>query len=239
MIRLPVPPDRIGSRVALTRAERHYLGDVLRLQPGADLEVFDGVGGRYAARLVSEDALELGERQAEGAAGRRLVLAQALAKGEKMDLVVQKATELGATAIAPFAAARSIVKLDEKRAADRVQRWQRIADEAARQCGRADVPPIWPVLSLPGLLERAAAEGARVLVLFEREAAVRLSAALAASAGPVLLAVGPEGGFADEEIAQALSAGATAVTLGRRILRTETAGLAALAIGRFLEGELG
>lgn len=239
MIRLPLAPDRIAARVALSRAERHYLIDVLRLAPGAALEAFDGRGGRYPATLVAPDALALGPREQDAAPARTVVLAQALAKGEKMEFVVQKATELGASAIAPFQAARSVVRLDARKAPERVARWQRIAEEAARQCGRADVPPVRPLETFAGLLETSRAEGASVLVLFEQAKAVRLSEALASRDGPVVIAVGPEGGFADEEMAAARAAGAQEVTLGQRILRTETAGLAALAVARFLDGELG
>ena len=239
MIRLPVSPERIAGRVELSRAERHYLKDVLRLSPGSVLEVFDGKGNRYPARLADGGSLELGPCQPDGPALRTLVLAQALAKGEKMDLVVQKATELGASAIAPFAAARSVVRLDERRARERVERWRRIAREAARQCGRADAPAVRAVASLEGVLEQARAEGAAALVLHEGERKRRLSEALAEGAGPVVIVVGPEGGFATEELDAAWKLGASPVTLGRRVLRTETAGLAALAVARFLEGDLG
>lgn len=238
VIRLPVAPERIAHRVELTRAEQHYLLDVLRLGADATLEVFDGIGGCYPARLVSSDAVELGERRDEVAGSRAIVLAQALAKGEKVDFVVQKATELGATAIAPFEATRSVVRLDAARAGDRVRRWQRIASEAARQCGRADVPPVWSVGTLASILERARAEQMKPLVLFEQERARRFSEALA-EPGPVMIVVGPEGGFTAEEIATSQHRGGAAVSLGRRVLRTETAGLAALVIARFIEGDLG
>ncbi len=240
MIRLPIPRERITERVRLERAERHYLADVLRLSEGAALEVFDGQGGRYAATLVSPDELALGpRRQDDACGGRAIVLAQALAKGEKMDLVVQKATELGASELAPFQSARCVVRLEGRKAEERVARWRRIAEEASRQCGRADVPAVRPIEDFSALLERARARREAPLVLFEQEKALRLSLALAKTEGPVLVVVGPEGGFTDAEMALATARGAQAVTLGRRILRTETAGLAALAVARFLEGDLG
>jgi 16S rRNA (uracil1498-N3)-methyltransferase len=238
VIRLPICLERIAGEVELTRAERHYLLDVLRLSAGASLEVFDGLGSRYPARLVSGDRLELGSQVKDDQGLRRLVLAQALAKGEKMDLVAQKATELGASGLAPFTAARSVVKLDTRRAVERVKRWQRIADEAARQCGRADVPVVSPLGTLAEILEKARFEGAAALVLSEQEKARRLSEALLETAGPVVLVVGPEGGFTSEEMEACRTLGARAVTLGRRILRTETAGLVALAVARFLDGDL-
>jgi 16S rRNA (uracil1498-N3)-methyltransferase len=240
LVRLPVPAARIAPRVGLTPQERHYLVDVLRLSPGACLEVFDMVGGRYRARLVSEQELELSAREADEAGERTIVLAQALIRGEKMDYVVQKATELGVSAFAPFGAARSVVKLEGGRSGGRVQRWQRIAEEAARQCGRARVPAVHPVgKGLAAVLERARADAWTTLVLFEGERSRGLAAALGEAPGPLLLCVGPEGGFAPEEVDLARRLGAQTVGLGEAVLRAETAGLAALTIARFLEGRLG
>lgn len=239
MVRLPIPPERLGPRVRLTREEQHYLCDVLRLERGARVEVFDGKGHRWPAELVSEDELRLGDRSDEALPTRAVVLAQALVKGEKMELVVQKATELGATAVAPFAAARSVVKLDEKRAAQRLARWQKIASEAARQCGRADALEVRPVATLDAVIREGKAASASVLLLFEGERTVGLREALARSDGPVVLVVGPEGGFEAAEVEGAQALGAIAVSLGRLTLRTETAGLAALCVAKVLEGELG
>lgn len=239
MIRLPVARERIARRVELTRAERHYLLDVLRLSPGARLEAFDGAGGRYRATLEEGGALSLGEREEEVGPRAAIALAQALVKGDKMDLVVQKATELGASAVVPFEAERSVVRLSGARAEERVRRWQKIADEAARQCGRADVPRVHPVASLAGVLDLGRSLGARCVFLWEKEQACRLAQAAASGAGPILVATGPEGGFTEGEIEQARAAGALTASLGARVLRTETAPLAALSVLMFLAGELG
>jgi 16S rRNA (uracil1498-N3)-methyltransferase len=166
-------------------------------------------------------------------------LAQALAKGERMDLVVQKSTELGARAVAPFTCERSVVRLEPSRAAQRVERWRRIAAAAAAQCGRSDLPAIWPISSLEQVLERASQDGMRALMLWEQERATRLSEAVSEQPGPLMLVVGPEGGFSEEEVARARALGARTVSLGRRVLRTETAALAALAVVQFLRGDLG
>src|SRR3954466_7094557 len=143
MHRLYLPPEQLASapRVQLTPEQSRHLLTVLRLGPGAELEVFDGRGGRFRATLAAS-GLEIGA--ALPSPGRRgdIVLAQALAKGEKMDLVVQKATELGAVRIVPLTTERSVVRLDADRGAARTARWRRIAEQAARQCGRADVPTI-------------------------------------------------------------------------------------------------
>src|SRR5512140_3056365 len=131
--RVFLPPERIAEgRATLTPEAAHYLRDVLRLGPGAELELFDGAGGAYPAALLEGfTALRLGPRR-EARPPLALWLVVALAKGEKLDLVVQKATELGATRICPFEAERSVVRLDRERGQARTVRWRRIAAEAAR-----------------------------------------------------------------------------------------------------------
>jgi 16S rRNA (uracil1498-N3)-methyltransferase len=238
VIRLPLPRERIAERVELTRAERHYLLDVLRLREGDELEVFDGAGGRYRATLEADASLRLGPSSADEPSRAPIALAQALAKGDKMELVIEKATELGVAEILPFASERSVVRLEGRRAEERVERWRRIAAAAARQCGRADIPAVQHVGTLESVLDSASRQGARPLFLWERERERRLSHALADFDGPVVLIVGPEGGFSDAEAKLARARGAEPVSLGVRVLRTETVALAALAVAQFLRGEL-
>lgn len=240
MRRLFVPPGQLSetgpaasATVRLTGEQARYLTAVLRLRPGDALEIFDGRGARYAAALEPGEILRVGARVLEEARALDVVLAQGLAKGEKMDLVVQKATELGVTRIAPFEAERSVVKLSAERGAARTERFRRIAQEAARQCGRADVPLIDEPRTLAALLETD-----RLCLLLDPPAALRLSAA-ARGVPRLLLAVGPEGGFSPGELELAQRAGAAAVGLGPLVLRTETAGLAALAVLQHLHGALG
>jgi len=208
--RLFVPRERMAAgRARLAPADLHYLRDVLRLGPGAPVEVFDGAGGVHEGRLEGDDLL-VGPRREAPPPAARVHLVLALARGERFDLVVQKATELGASRILPFEAARSVVRLDPARGAERQRRWQRIAAEAARQCGRADVPEVAP----PGaLVDRSAA-------------------------GPGAV-VGTEGGLAPEEVLACLAAGARLATLGPRILRFETAAIAAVALVQYLAGDMG
>jgi 16S rRNA (uracil1498-N3)-methyltransferase len=243
MRRLFVPRERIGPTTRLEGEAVHYLGRVLRLRPGEELEFFDGAGSVYPARLEALDAeaavLAVGPASPAPTAPP-ITLAQALAKGDKLDLVVQKATELGASRIAPLSTERSVVKLTAEKALERTRRWRRIAEEAARQCGRADVPAVDPPASLPDFLAAATARGESVALLYEGERDLRLSTWLAAQSDrPVALAIGPEGGFSPAEVDAARSAGAATVSLGPRIVRTETAGLAALAVALHLAGELG
>jgi 16S rRNA (uracil1498-N3)-methyltransferase len=216
---------------------------VLRVTVGEALEVFDGAGASFEARVEASDesglSLLLGPARVT-AAPRSITVVQGLPKGDKLELVLQKGTELGASAFLPVACERSVVKVDGKEAAKQA-RWQRIAEEAARQCGRADVPT---VASPTGLLEgvRALAAGTKVFVLDESERVVPLSAAFSEvreTGTPVAMVVGPEGGLARGEVEALVALGAVPVTLGRLVLRTETAALAALVVLRHLDGELG
>ena len=244
MVRLFVPlPESPPSEVTLSGERRHYLLHVLRLTAGACLEVFDGSGRAYDARVVAVEEegvrLVLGEVR-QTPASRPVHILQGLPKGDKLEWVLQKGTELGATAFHPVAAARSVVKLEPRRAEERTSRWRKIVEEAARQCQRNDVPLVHPPQPL---LEaaRSLAPGTLLLVLDEEESAVALGEAFRASAPgtPVALVVGPEGGLDREEVGALQALGGRCVTLGRRILRTETAALAALVVMAHLDGELG
>ena len=235
--RVHVPPGQIDAgRARLPPAARHYLAEVLRLPAGAEIEVFDGVGGRYAGRLEPGlETIALGPREDARGAGMEIALLFALAKGEKIDLVVQKATELGAARIVPFAAERSVVRLDGDRAGERARRWRRIAEEAARQCGRADVPDVASPLSLSAALA-SLAPGAVPVVFHPGGAPV---ASLAApGAGGLAAVVGPEGGLTDGEVAACERAGALRAGLGPRVLRAETAAIVAIALLQARFGDL-
>lgn len=237
--RLHVPAAQLagGNPVALTASQARYLETVLRLAPGAEVEVFDGEGRRFAAEL-EPSALRIGKELPRAFASSLDVwLAQAIVKGDKLDLVVQKATELGISRILLFDSTRSVVKLDDRRAGSRVERLQRVAEEAARQCGRSDIPQIDGPIPFDDLSARI--EPDRLgLLLDPEETELRLSQA-ARGASRLCLVVGPEGGLAPEERDRAAAAGMIPVSLGRLILRTETAGLAALVVVRHLAGELG
>jgi 16S rRNA (uracil1498-N3)-methyltransferase len=226
--------EKIGDR--LTPDQLHYLRTVLRLESGAEIEIFDGKGARNAAVLEGEGLRVLHALPSAPARALDVVLVQALAKGEKMDLVVQKATELGASRIVPFASERAVVK---RPGAEKLARWRRIAQEAARQCGRSDVPHIDEPSSLDDVLRILESEPSRRgLLLDAEEKTLRLGAA-ARGVPQLLLAVGPEGGFSSQERERARLGGMLPVALGPLILRTETAGLAALAVLLHLHGDLG
>lgn len=227
-----------GGLLALTPEQDRYLSRVLRLREGEPVEVFDGLGELLCGLLVEGAEgrlLRLTAARAAAAAEGEVVLAQALCKGEKLELVVQKATELGVDRIVPFAAERSVVKLSSERGAARAGRLRRVAQEAARQCGRASVPGIDEPIPFDALLALPEARGG---LLLDTDPGAPPLGQLPLPAR-VLLAVGPEGGFSAAERARARAAGLVPASLGRRVLRTETCGLVAVALVQHLRGELG
>jgi 16S rRNA (uracil1498-N3)-methyltransferase len=246
MVRLLLPLPRPAPDEVSVEGERfHYLAHVLRLSEGDTLEVFDGEGAAFSARVLAVEAhsarLRLSAPVARPAAGAALTLLQGLPKGEKWEWVLQKGTELGATDFAPALSARTVVRLSGERADDKVRRWQRIVEEASRQCGGVQVPRVHPVRPLLDAA-RALAPGTAVLLLDEEERDLSLARALArlpSPSHPLALVVGPEGGIDRDEAGALQELGATPVTLGQRTLRTETAAVVALALVLHLRGELG
>jgi 16S rRNA (uracil1498-N3)-methyltransferase len=238
--RLHVPDASTGS-VSIDGARFHYVQRVLRLAVGDRLEVFDQ-GRAYTASITAADqasmTLELGPERVASPM-RVITIVQGLPKADKLELVLQKATELGASAFAPVSTARSIVKLEGKEG-KKLERWQRIVEEAARQSRRNDVPTVFAPRGLIDAV-KGLPHAPAVLVLDEEEQAMRLGLAFSAlpATRPVALVVGPEGGLTRDEVSALVSLGAVPVTLGRLVLRTETAALAALAILRHLDGDAG
>jgi 16S rRNA (uracil1498-N3)-methyltransferase len=244
-----VPPDSFsGDKVRLEGDLAHRLSRVLRLQSGDAVVLLDGGGLEYETRLE-----EVGPRCVTGAVlGRRpglpeprvrLVLCQSLVKGERFDWVLEKGTELGVAAFVPLLSQRSVMRPASGRS-ERPERWHRVVREAAEQCGRSVLPEILPTQSLEQALSTAT--DLRILP-WEGEEALGLAAALR-EARPTLEAVkrptiavfiGSEGGFAADEAALARQAGAQVVSLGRRVLRSETAGVVAAAAVLYEMGELG
>jgi 16S rRNA (uracil1498-N3)-methyltransferase len=221
----------VGSTIALPDHVAHHL-QVLRLDTGAQITLFDGAGGEYAATLSSLEkrraAAEIKlfmPREAE--LPHAITLAQALPEGSKMDWIVEKAVELGATAIQPLAAQRCVVRLSTERAAKKSAHWQGIIIAAAEQCGRNRLPHLADTADFGAWIGQH--DMHRRILLTPRADQPLSGWARHHPAQPVTLVVGPEGGFSEAEEAAALAHGALALSMGPRVLRTETAGLAALA----------
>ncbi len=218
-----------GQTVALPADVAHHALRVLRLRHGAPMVLFDGRGGEYAASLRVEGDAALARVEAFAAIEResplRLTLVQALVTAEKLDWIVEKAVELGVTRVLVVPTQRSVVRLDAARAARRIRHLNDVAVAACCQCGRNRVPSVEFVDGLDAALAAVPADAPRLLLI---PGAARDLCAAAADDRAALM-VGPEGGFTDDEIAQAGRAGFVAVSLGPRVLRTETAGLAAVA----------
>jgi 16S rRNA (uracil1498-N3)-methyltransferase len=226
---------RSGSRIALAKPAAHHAVRVLRLREGDALTLFDGRGGEFEARLVmpgrEEVLAEVGARRAtERESPLAVTLAQGISSGEKMDFTIQKAIELGVAAIQPLLAGRSVVRLSGERAAKRLAHWRRIAIAACEQCGRNQVPEVREPLALERY--RPEAETTRLLLSPFADRGLRELAA-----DSLILAVGPEAGFTAQEEALLERAGFVRVRLGPRVLRTETAALAALAALNALRGD--
>ena len=242
------PPPRFhvsgaapGARLALPEHSAHHAREVLRLRSGASVRVFDGAGTEFEAQLEEVTRRTVFARLGAAVAPRpesplRLVLAVSPLKGDRMELVVQKATELGVAGIWPVVTFRTDAAARPALQGSRGERWERVASSAAEQCGRAVVPEVAPTTTLEGLVARAF-EGQRV-VLLETPGHAPLAALEVDASRALLLLVGPAGGFEPSEAEALLASGFAAASLGPRILRAETAAVAAVAIAQALWGDL-
>jgi 16S rRNA (uracil1498-N3)-methyltransferase len=229
-----------GQRLTVEGNAGNHIVRVLRLRVGDTLTLFTGRGGEYGARIeeMHRDTVQvsvLEHRDDERESPFHLTLAQGISRGERMDWVVQKATELGVSRIAPLFTERSMVRLDEKQAARKVQHWRAIAIAACEQSGRNRVPEIETPTSLYEMLEQRTASGAALIL--SPGAALRIADVPATEGGATVL-IGPEGGLAEVEQETALRSGFTPVRLGPRVLRTETAAVCALTLLQQKFGDL-
>jgi 16S rRNA (uracil1498-N3)-methyltransferase len=227
------PPLATGDTRLLPADVSTHLARVLRARAGERVTLFDGCGGEYEAAILQIDRsgvrvhIEL-HRQVERESPLRVLLLQALARGERMDFIVQKATELGVTAIVAYGGARSVVQLKGDALARRCEHWRAVAIAACEQCGRNRIPTLTAVADLAAACAQSdAPEADRTLTSVVRDDPV----------ASISLAVGPEGGFDDDELALATQQGFQPCRLGPRVLRAETAPLAALATLQALAGD--
>lgn len=242
--RLLVADARPGAEVELAPDRAHYLLDVLRLRAGDAVEVFDGRGRRMRALIAAADRRRARLAIGEAVPGPtpsplRPTLVQGIAQGDRMDLVVEKACELGIERIVPVFTQRCTVRLDPARAARRHAHWQRIAEAACMQCGLDALPRIEAPVALAAWLDEVAAPGEAGprRLLLSPGSTVRLGEAGIEAGRPVEILVGPESGLAPAEEQRAMEAGFEPVRIGARVLRTETAGLAALAALQAIAGD--
>ncbi len=232
-------PLQPGSELVLEPGPARHLAQVLRLKPGASIILFNGDGHDYCARLdeISRRAtraqVESRLEPAEGPACLQIHLAIGISKGERMDFAIQKAVELGVSTITPLITERCVVRLPGERQAKRLQHWQQVIIAACEQSGRRRIPTLNPVAELPGWL--GAANPQNGLLLDHR--ATQALHELEPLRGEVTLLIGPEGGLSADERAQASGRGFNGVRLGPRVLRTETAPLAAIAAIQTLWGD--
>ncbi|MGD0021129.1 MAG: RsmE family RNA methyltransferase [Smithellaceae bacterium] len=220
-----------------------YLKQVLRLKPGSKIYVFDGFGHEFAAVIKSFSSgrvcVELGERISAAGKEIRISLAQAIPKANKMDLIVKSAAELGADVIIPFTAARSVSRITGDKALPKVARWQKIAREAARCCRGSQITEVLSPTSFANMLSQASDKSYKI-IFWEEESQKSIKGALMDkkfnSLNDFFVIVGPEGGFSKDEVRLAKKAGFISVSLGRQILKVETAAAAIISIIQYEKG---
>lgn len=233
-------PLTAGATVTLPAAGAYHVARVLRMREGAPLTVFDGSGNDYHAEIVRVEGdkvtVQLRAQSLNTAESPlRITLVQGISRSERMDWTLQKATELGVTAVAPVLTARSVVRLDEKQAQKKQAHWRGIVIGACEQSGRARIPSISAPSSLRDYFANVPKDGMRLVLSPTAPASLT---GLASLASKVELLIGPEGGLDDDEISAAQKAGFMPVRLGPRVLRTETAAVVALTVLQALWGDL-
>ena len=242
MHRFFAEPGQIGEKeIVITGADVNHIRNVLRMRTGEEVLIADGRGAEYRCKLtdLSENEVRaqiLWKLDGNAELASAVTLFQGLPKSDKMDLIVQKCVELGVDRIVPVSTKRAVVKLDAKKEETRLKRWNTISESAAKQSGRGVIPEVSGVMSFEKALEEA--KKLEVLLIpYERAEHMAETRRVMGEIRPgqsVGVFIGPEGGFEESEVEEAVAAGARAITLGRRILRTETAGLAVMAMLRYL-----
>ena len=229
---------RSGKRIIIKGKDVNHIKNVLRMKAGDEISVSNGIDGKEyrcgidtfweeeiicELRFVKEEGVELPSK---------IYLFQGLPKADKMELIIQKAVELGAYEIIPVVAKRSVVKLDEKKAKSKILRWQGIAEAAAKQSKRGIIPRVHEVMGFRDAVSYSSLAQAK-MIPYELAEGMEKTKQIISGLKPgenIAVFIGPEGGFAEEEIEEAVKAGIIPITLGKRILRTETAGMTVLSI---------
>jgi 16S rRNA (uracil1498-N3)-methyltransferase len=247
--------DIKGNEVLITGGEAKHIITVLRKREGDKIDIFDGYGNEFRVRILQIDrsaglprvkAEIVKQKKRETEPKLKITLFQSIPKGNRLYFIIQKSTEIGISEIVPITTERTIVKLDYKKIKQRTLRWQKIAREAAKQSGRSTIPKVGPVLDFSqALREFSARKFPMGIIAWEMEKKSRLREVLRSGVGggisssPLAIFVGPEGGFTPEEVEEAKKMGLVPVSLGSRILRTETAGLVVAITALYESGDLG
>ena len=236
-----------GSEFRLTGEESKYIARVLRLIDGESVILSSGDGPEYHTTIVAiEKKSVLLKVESIDETNREskldITLCQSLPKSKKMDLIIQKCTELGVRRFIPFTSSRSVSRPDKKEGSEKVKRWEKIALEASRQCGRRFIPPVDNVIKFDDLLrdmDKLDNEKTLKLIPWESEDNKSLRQMSGSEVKKLMLLIGPEGGFSNEEVDRAKKAGFIPISLGSRLLRTETAGLATVSMLQYIWGDMG
>jgi 16S rRNA (uracil1498-N3)-methyltransferase len=236
MSRFYVSPEKVhGNKIAISGPEAHHILDVMRLKVADKVTVFDGTGREYVGFIKEAKSKSLTveivkTKEPQGSASPQITLAQAIPKKGKMDYIVEKATELGVDSIIPMVTARTVVELEEEKAKTRVERWKKISIEAAKQCGRMDVPEIKEVAEFFHVLSDVSDYDLALLCCLNEETAPLREFLGSFEGGKIIIFIGPEGDFTPEEIEIAKRVHCRLLGLGERILRSDTAPVVALSI---------
>jgi 16S rRNA (uracil1498-N3)-methyltransferase len=233
-----------GLEATITdEGEIRHLAKVLRLKAGDEVILFDGEGKEYHASLTRLSPREISLRllrepsSVVAESPLKIILGVGLLKSSKLDWLIQKTTELGVAEVVPFYSLHVVPQWEESRARLRQSRWEKIASEAAKQCGRAQVPKIHSPRSFEEVLVMKSEEATKIL-LWEKEPAGSLKNVSPSTASAIYALIGPEGGFSDEEALRARGAGFQPIRLGPRVLRAETAGIVIVSLLQFVRGDL-
>ena len=239
------PAQVSGDKLTLTGQDVRHIRTVLRLRPGNEVVLFDGQGSEYRARIIDSTSRQvtlsiLHKYAAISESHVEITIGQALVKARKMDRVVRQLTELGVFAFIPFVAERSVPRPGPARLADRERRWETIAREALKQCGRSRAPDIGPVTPFQDLISAQEPYDSKIIFHARGSNMTAMSSFKSLEkVRKVLALIGPEGGFTDEEVNSAVHFGFVCISLGPRVLQADTAAIAASAILQHLFGDLG
>jgi len=233
------PEDVKGDLINVSREEAHHIVDVMRLSSGDAIVAFDGTGREYSGKIidVSKNGLRIkieSKNEVKTKKKVSITLVQSLPKGGKMDLIVEKAAELGVDDIIPLVTERTIVHLDEERRAKKRQHWQTIAVSASKQCGRTRIPKIHPVLKFKDALAEVKKYDLALMACLSKSSKPLKECISRSKAKRVLAMIGPEGDFSPEEIKLAKSAGVKLVSFGRLVLRVDTAAIFMLSVVNYV-----